>query len=208
MARLVKVPGIVIQASGLRAKATRLTLQCRSCRNIISNMAVKPGLEGVSLPRRCSSDQTGRPKCAMDPFFVVPDKCKCVDFQVQPLPSVFSRLLLSYLPSLLFFSFSMLSRVILYLTQNFVKCLAPSKSFPMIQGPCVAGPENTGESRFRSKGGVASSHSAVPGPLPHRLHRPREPHHSHWHLLHQEGRDKTSEGEYIIVEEERERGCS
>jgi DNA replication licensing factor MCM5 len=82
MARLVKVPGIVIQASGLRAKATRLTLQCRSCRNVISNMAVKPGLEGASLPRKCTSDQTGRPNCAMDPFFVVPDKCKCVDFQV------------------------------------------------------------------------------------------------------------------------------
>ena len=31
----------------------------------------------------CCSDQTGRAKCPMDPFFIVPDKCKCVDFQVS-----------------------------------------------------------------------------------------------------------------------------
>ena len=29
------------------------------------------------------SDQAGRPKCPVDPFFIVPDKCKCVDFQVS-----------------------------------------------------------------------------------------------------------------------------
>lgn len=27
--------------------------------------------------------QAGRPKCPVDPFFIVPDKCKCVDFQVS-----------------------------------------------------------------------------------------------------------------------------
>ena len=27
-------------------------------------------------------EQAGRPKCPVDPFFIVPDKCKCVDFQV------------------------------------------------------------------------------------------------------------------------------
>lgn len=95
MARLVKVPGIVIQASGVRAKATRITIQCRNCRSIVPNIAVKPGLEGHSLPRKCNSDQTGRPKCSVDPFFIIPDKCKCVDFQVSsplypppPSPSV------------------------------------------------------------------------------------------------------------------------
>ena len=31
------------------------------------------------------SDQAGRPKCPVDPFFIVPDKCKCVDFQVLKL---------------------------------------------------------------------------------------------------------------------------
>lgn len=35
------------------------------------------------------SEQAGRPKCSLDPFFIMPDKCKCVDFQtlkLQELP--------------------------------------------------------------------------------------------------------------------------
>ena len=31
------------------------------------------------------SDQAGRPPCPLDPFFIMPDKCKCVDFQVLKL---------------------------------------------------------------------------------------------------------------------------
>ncbi|XP_024904410.1 DNA replication licensing factor MCM5 [Pteropus alecto] len=34
-------------------------------------------------------DQAGRPKCPLDPYFIMPDKCKCVDFQtlkLQELP--------------------------------------------------------------------------------------------------------------------------
>ena len=30
-------------------------------------------------------DQAGQPKCPVDPFYIVPDKCKCVDFQVLKL---------------------------------------------------------------------------------------------------------------------------
>ena len=30
-------------------------------------------------------EQAGQPKCPVDPFFIVPDKCKCVDFQVLKL---------------------------------------------------------------------------------------------------------------------------
>ena len=85
MARLVKVPGIVINASAIRAKATKITIQCRSCRNYMPNIPVKPGLEGYALPRKCNTQQAGRPKCPVDPFFIVPDKCKCVDFQVLKL---------------------------------------------------------------------------------------------------------------------------
>ena len=54
MARLVKVPGIVIQATGVRAKATRITIQCRGCRTFQPNIPVRPGLEGYSLPRKCN----------------------------------------------------------------------------------------------------------------------------------------------------------
>lgn len=30
-------------------------------------------------------EQAGRPKCPLDPFFIMADKCKCVDFQVLKL---------------------------------------------------------------------------------------------------------------------------
>lgn len=85
MSHLVKIPGIVIAASSIRAKATRISIQCRSCRNFMNDLAVKPGLEGYALPRKCPTDQAGRPKCPIDPFFIVPEKCKCVDFQILKL---------------------------------------------------------------------------------------------------------------------------
>ncbi|XP_065833334.1 DNA replication licensing factor mcm5-like [Oscarella lobularis] len=85
MAKLVKITGIIISASSIRSKAISLTLQCRSCKNFLPNIAVKPGLEGYALPRKCNTEQAGRPKCPMDPFYIVPDKCKCVDFQVLKL---------------------------------------------------------------------------------------------------------------------------
>lgn len=31
------------------------------------------------------SEQAGRPPCSLDPFFIMPDKCRCVDFQVLKL---------------------------------------------------------------------------------------------------------------------------
>lgn len=31
------------------------------------------------------SEQAGRPNCPLDPYFIIPDKCKCVDFQVLKL---------------------------------------------------------------------------------------------------------------------------
>ncbi|KAF6120265.1 minichromosome maintenance complex component 5 [Phyllostomus discolor] len=89
MSHLVKIPGIIISASGVRAKATRISIQCRSCRNTLTNIAMRPGLEGYALPRKCNTEQAGRPKCPLDPYFIMPDKCKCVDFQtlkLQELP--------------------------------------------------------------------------------------------------------------------------
>ena len=55
MSHIVKVPGIIISASAIRAKATHITIQCRSCRNYRANIAVKPGLEGYTLPRKCDT---------------------------------------------------------------------------------------------------------------------------------------------------------
>ncbi|CAH1116571.1 unnamed protein product [Phaedon cochleariae] len=85
VSRLVKIPGIIVSATGIKAKATKISIQCRSCSNIIPNLPLKPGLEGYIMPRRCNTEQAGRPKCPQDPFFIMPDKCHCVDFQVLKL---------------------------------------------------------------------------------------------------------------------------
>lgn len=85
VSRLVKIPGIVVSASSIRAKATQITLQCRSCRNVVPHLPVKPGLDGYILPRKCSTEQAGRPQCPLDPYFIIPDKCKCVDSQILKL---------------------------------------------------------------------------------------------------------------------------
>lgn len=55
VSRLVKVAGVVISASGIKAKTTRISIQCRSCNNTIPNLPVNPGLEGYALPRKCTT---------------------------------------------------------------------------------------------------------------------------------------------------------
>ncbi|KAK1118351.1 minichromosome maintenance protein 5 [Melipona bicolor] len=85
VSKLIKIPGIIISASGIRAKATKIAIQCRSCRSMQINISIKPGLEGYVLPRKCTTEQAGRPKCPLDPFFIMPDKCHCIDFQVLKL---------------------------------------------------------------------------------------------------------------------------
>ncbi|XP_013117175.2 DNA replication licensing factor Mcm5 [Stomoxys calcitrans] len=85
VSRLVKIAGIIVAASGIDAKATRMSIMCRSCHTVIPNLKVNPGLEGYALPRKCTTDQAGRPKCPLDPFFIMPDKCKCVDYQILKL---------------------------------------------------------------------------------------------------------------------------
>lgn len=86
ISKLVKIPGLIISASNVRAKATKISLQCRGCNEIVNNLELKPGLEGFLLPRKCNSDQTGRTlKCPVDPFYIMPDKCKCIDYQLIKL---------------------------------------------------------------------------------------------------------------------------
>ena len=85
MSKLVKVPGIAVSASSVRSKAVKMSLQCRTCRSVVHNIEVKPGLEGYTLPRRCATEAQGREPCPVDPYFILPDKCQCVDFQTIKL---------------------------------------------------------------------------------------------------------------------------
>lgn len=86
ISKLVKIPGIIISASNIRSKATKISLQCRGCQETIKDVNLNAGLEGYLLPRKCSTDQTGRlNKCPLDPYFIIPDKCECVDYQILKL---------------------------------------------------------------------------------------------------------------------------
>ncbi|XP_054715712.1 DNA replication licensing factor mcm5-A-like [Uloborus diversus] len=90
ISKLVKIPGIITAASSVQAKSTTISIQCRSCKEIVPKIKINPGFDGLNLPRRCNSDQTtGQPRCPVDPYFIIPDKSECVDFQVlkmQELP--------------------------------------------------------------------------------------------------------------------------
>ena len=37
------------------------------------------------MPRKCNVSAAGRPACPLDPYFIMPDKVKCVDFQILKL---------------------------------------------------------------------------------------------------------------------------
>ncbi|UNI18852.1 DNA helicase [Purpureocillium takamizusanense] len=87
IARLVRVPGIVIGASVMSSKATELHIQCRNCQHQ-TTIPVLGGFTGVSLPRQCErkrvpNDHT--PKCPLDPYFVMHEKSRFVDQQIIKL---------------------------------------------------------------------------------------------------------------------------
>lgn len=82
VSQMVKVSGIVVASSQVRSRATKVTFQCRTCRHVINDFNVPPGLEGFQLPRNCQGSQVGATqKCPMDPYHIIPDKSECVDFQ-------------------------------------------------------------------------------------------------------------------------------
>ena len=57
MSTLVRVPGIVISASKLQAKAVKFTIECRQCQ-ARKVLFAKPGFGGTDLPQRCDSQGT------------------------------------------------------------------------------------------------------------------------------------------------------
>ncbi|KAJ2902918.1 dna replication licensing factor mcm5 [Zalerion maritima] len=87
IARLVRVPGIVIGASVMSSKATELQIKCQNCDHT-SRAPVSGGFAGVTLPRVCgrvrqAGDSTT--KCPLDPYFVVHERSRFVDQQVIKL---------------------------------------------------------------------------------------------------------------------------
>lgn len=52
MSKLVKIAGITIAASRVKAKATYVTLMCKNCKST-KTVACRPGLGGAIVPRSC-----------------------------------------------------------------------------------------------------------------------------------------------------------
>lgn len=85
ISRLVKVAGITIAASRVKAKATYVTLLCKNCKNV-KTVPCRPGLGGAIVPRSCDHiPQPGEEPCPIDPWIMVPDKSKYVDQQTLKL---------------------------------------------------------------------------------------------------------------------------
>ena len=92
MNKLVRIPGIVISASVLSSRATKLHLQCRACRSvkIINPPAGLGGLGGGAergLPRRCDAEAADGQKkeCPMDPYLIIHSKSEFTDHQTLKL---------------------------------------------------------------------------------------------------------------------------
>lgn len=94
VSKLVTISGIIVAASQVRAKATSITLQCIGCRDTVANIPVRRGLDGYNLPRKCPNRDDGSGsgrlnRCPLDPYHMLPERCKCIDFQtlkLQELP--------------------------------------------------------------------------------------------------------------------------
>ncbi|KAH8835924.1 MCM-domain-containing protein [Flagelloscypha sp. PMI_526] len=77
--KLVRVPGIVIAASVLSSRATKLTIQCRACRD--TKQIHPSGGLGV-----CDKKVPGQDKdCPMDPYMIVHPKSTFADQQILKL---------------------------------------------------------------------------------------------------------------------------
>ncbi|KAJ7630567.1 MCM-domain-containing protein [Roridomyces roridus] len=92
MNKLVRIPGIVISASVLSSRATKLHLQCRSCRTP-KEIYPSGGMGGVGggsdrgLPRFCDAPETGGQKkdCPIDPYLIIHSKSTFADQQTLKL---------------------------------------------------------------------------------------------------------------------------
>ncbi|ESK98508.1 dna replication licensing factor mcm5 [Moniliophthora roreri MCA 2997] len=92
MNKLVRIPGIVISASVLSSRATKLHLQCRACQStkIIYPQAGLGGMGSGSdrgLPRVCDAPEPeGQKKdCPIDPYLIIHSKSAFADQQTLKL---------------------------------------------------------------------------------------------------------------------------
>ncbi len=91
--RLVSVPGIIINASRTRPKATEVTIHCNTCGDHRS-ISCGSAFAGAVIPRRCPErsvvdgvevENVQAKLCPLDPYHIVADKSRYVDQQTLKL---------------------------------------------------------------------------------------------------------------------------
>lgn len=83
---LVRCTGIVISASRVRSRATKIHLRCSRCQHATTVHASVGPFGSVPLPQRCGSAAEGAGnECGPTPYAVVPDECSFVDQQTLKL---------------------------------------------------------------------------------------------------------------------------
>ena len=95
--RLVKVPGIIISCTRVRAKATLIVVQCSLCGDR-QDLPCKSVMGGVNVPQKCHGPPAVNGERCKGAYIIMPDKCEYVDQQVEraPLPFLFSISVLLY----------------------------------------------------------------------------------------------------------------
>ena len=85
VSRVVTIPGIIIAASRVKAKATAVFAMCSACNNV-KKVPVRAGFAGASLPRVCDRErQPNEAQCPLDSYQIQPEKCEYVDQQTWKL---------------------------------------------------------------------------------------------------------------------------
>ncbi|OAF70768.1 hypothetical protein A3Q56_01466 [Intoshia linei] len=85
MSKINNITGIVTSVSNIRSKASSMSIQCRGCQQVISNIQVDRGYDGYMLPKKCTNAGPTRKgdaaTCPVDPYFILPNKCKSYNQQ-------------------------------------------------------------------------------------------------------------------------------
>lgn len=84
--KLIRIPGIIISASPLSSKATKLQLMCRNCRHM-TILDVNSGFGSMQIPTKCLAPSVAGKgnECPPNPYVVVHDKSTFIDQQVLKL---------------------------------------------------------------------------------------------------------------------------
>ena len=81
VSQLVMITGIITSAAKPKHKATHISVQCRTCKNV-QVLSCQPGLGGAIIPASCNQPRLpGEEKCEVDPFTVLPERGAYVDMQ-------------------------------------------------------------------------------------------------------------------------------